>query len=165
MKAITGGGGKDDTCDHAACMSRSWKVEVCQKKKTLLVEEMINQQIAARSTPSTKQNKPVFVSSVPTRPLALGRQTITATESETTATAKHAILQRVFSGKKKRQTRPTRRLIARTCKVFRFARKLSSAPARPRKQTESPPKGWVGVRVRVRLRVRVGSGVGLVWAA
>ena len=49
---------------------------------------------------STKQHKPIFVSRVPTRPLALGLQTITATESGTTAATKHAILQRVFSGKK-----------------------------------------------------------------
>ena len=82
-------------------MSRSWKVEVCQKKKkTLLVEEMINQQSAARSTSSTKQHKLIAVSYVPTRPLALGRQTITATESGTTATTKHAILQIVYSGEK-----------------------------------------------------------------
>ena len=65
---------------------------------------------------------------------------------------------------------PTRRLIARTCKVFRIACELSTAPpCRPREQTENPPTGWVGVRVRVgvrvKVRVRVGSGVGLVWAA
>ena len=60
---------------------------------------MINQQSAARSTSSTKQRKLNFVSCLPTRPLALGRQTIPATESGTTATTKHAILQRVFSGK------------------------------------------------------------------
>ena len=51
----------------------------------------------------------------------------------------------------------TRNIIARTCKVFRFARKLSTAPA----DLESR----VRVRVRVWVRVRVGSGVGLVWAA
>ena len=27
------GEGKDDTCDHGLCMSRSWKVELCQRKK------------------------------------------------------------------------------------------------------------------------------------
>ena len=62
---------------------------------------MINLQSAARGTSSTKQHKPIFVSCVPTRPLARGRQTMTATESRTTATTKHAILQRVcFSGEK-----------------------------------------------------------------
>ena len=58
---------------------------------------------------------------------------------------------------------PTKRLIARTCKVFRSAGKLNTAPADlEREQTSSPPKGWVGVRVRVRVRVR--SGLGLFWA-
>ena len=39
-----------------ACMSRSWKEKVCQKKKKTL-EEMSNQQSAARSASSTKQHK------------------------------------------------------------------------------------------------------------
>ena len=62
------------------------------------------------------------------------------------------------------------RLFARTCKVFRFARKLNTAPAdlesRPR---APPPQSLVafGVRVRVRVRVRVEvrarSGVGSGW--
>ena len=40
MKAITGGG-EGTTPVATACMSRSWKVEVCRKKKSL--DEMINQ--------------------------------------------------------------------------------------------------------------------------
>ena len=61
----------------------------------------------------------------------------------------------------------TRRLIARTCKVFRFARKLSAAPADLESRHRAPQRvgGRVKVRVRVRVRVRVGAGVGLVWAA
>ena len=51
---------------------------------------------------------------------------------------------------------PPRRSIARTCKVFRIACELSTAPpCRPREQTESPPTGWVGVGVRVRVGARV----------
>ena len=61
---------------------------------------MIDQQSAARSTSSSKQHNLIFASCVPTRPLALGRQTITTTEPGTTTTKQHAILQRVFSGKK-----------------------------------------------------------------
>ena len=137
---------------------------MCQKKKTLRVEEMINQQIAARSTPSTEQNKLIFVSSVPTRPLALGWQTITATESETTATAKHAILQRVFSGEKKRQTRTTRRLIARTCKVFRFARKLSSAPADLESRPRAPQRVGLGLGLGLGFGLGLGSGLGSGWS-
>ena len=55
-----------------ACMPRSWKVEVCQKKKSRLVEKMIIQQSAARRTSSMEQHKLIFFSCVPTRPLALG---------------------------------------------------------------------------------------------
>ena len=54
---------------------------------------MINQQSAAiRSTPSAKQHKLVCQLRTNTRPLALDRQTSTATESGTTATTKNAIL-------------------------------------------------------------------------
>ena len=50
---------------------------------------------------------------------------------------------------------------------FQICTYAQYCPCRPREQTSSPPKGWVGVRVRVRVwvRFRVGSGVGLVWAA
>ena len=100
MKAKTGGGGRT-TPVITACMSRSWKVEMCQKKKNRYwyIGEMINEQLATRSTSSTKQHKHIFVSCVPIRPISRGRQTITSVESGTTAIAKHAILQRVFSGK------------------------------------------------------------------
>ena len=61
--------------------------------QSLLIEEMINQQSAAiMSTSSTKQHKLICQLRTSTRPLALDRQTITATESGTTATTKHAIL-------------------------------------------------------------------------
>ena len=50
---------------------------------------------------------------------------------------------------------------ARTCKVFRLARKLSTAPADLDSRPRAPQR--VGVRVRVRDRVR--SGVGFVWTA
>ena len=64
---------------------------MCHKKKSL--EEMINQQSTAiRSTSNTKQHKFISQLCTNTRPLALDRQTTTATESGTTATTKHAIL-------------------------------------------------------------------------
>ena len=54
---------------------------------------MINQQSAAiRSTSSMKQHNLICQLRTNTRPLALDRQTITATESGTTATTKHSIL-------------------------------------------------------------------------
>ena len=93
MKAINGGGEGRTTPVTMACMSRSWKVEVCQKKNKKSLEEMINQQSAAiRSTSSTEQHKVICQLRTNTRPLALDRQTTTATESGTTATTKHAIL-------------------------------------------------------------------------
>ena len=52
---------------------------------------MINQQPAARSTRQVRSNTNLFVSYVPTRPLALDRQTTTTTESGTTSTTKLAI--------------------------------------------------------------------------
>ena len=49
------------------CMSRSWKVQVCPKIKLILVEEMINQQSAARKgARQVRSNTNLFVSSVPT---------------------------------------------------------------------------------------------------
>ena len=57
----------------------------------------------------------------------------------------------------------TTSLIARTCKVFRIARELSTASADLESRPRAPQR--VRVRVRVRIRVRVGPGVGLVWAA
>ena len=54
---------------------------------------MINQQSAAiRSTSSTKQHKLICLLRTNTWPLALDRQTTTATKSGTTATTKQAIL-------------------------------------------------------------------------
>ena len=92
MKAITGGGKGRATPVTTACMSRSWKVEVCQKIK-IKIEQMINQQSAAmRSTSSTKQHKLTRQLRTNTQPLAFDQQTTIATESGTTATTKHAIL-------------------------------------------------------------------------
>ena len=86
-----GGEGKDDTCDHGLHVQKLESRSVPKKKKNL--EEMINQQSAAiRSTSSTKQHKLICQLRTNTRPLALDRQTTTATESGTTATTKHAIL-------------------------------------------------------------------------
>ena len=93
MKATTGGSKGRTKPVTTACMSRSWKVEVFQKKNKKSLEEMINKQSAAtRSTSRTKQHKVICQLRTNTRPLALDRQTTTATESGTTATTKHAIL-------------------------------------------------------------------------
>ena len=63
------------------------------KKKKKTPEETINKPSAAiRSTSSTKQQKLICQLRTNTRPLALDRQTITATESGATVTTKHAIL-------------------------------------------------------------------------
>ena len=39
----------------------------------------------------------------------------------------------------------TRRAIARTCKVFRFARKLNTAPCRPRSRADLDPLKGLGL--------------------
>ena len=57
MKAITGGGGRTTPAITACMSTRSWDVEVCQKKKDSLEEERINQQSAAMSTSRPKQHK------------------------------------------------------------------------------------------------------------
>ena len=81
MKSTTGGEKGRTTSVTTTCMSTSWKVEVCQKRK--LLEDVINQQPASiTSTSSTKQHTTV----------ALDRQMTTATESGTTVKTKHAIL-------------------------------------------------------------------------
>ena len=61
-------------------------------KKNTSIEEMTNQQSAAIRSTSTKQHKLICQLRTNTRPLALDRQTSTATKSGTTATTKHAIL-------------------------------------------------------------------------
>ena len=89
VKAITGGGeGKDDTYHGLYFQNLESRSE--PKNKTL-EEEMINQQSAARSTSSTEQHKLICQLRNNTRPLALDRQTTTATEAGTTATTKHGI--------------------------------------------------------------------------
>ena len=88
-----GGEGKDDTCDHGLYVQKLESRSVPQKKIEKSLEEMINQQSAAiRSTSSTKQHKLICQLRTDTRSLALDRQAITATESGTTATTKHAVL-------------------------------------------------------------------------
>ena len=85
--------GKDDTCDHGLYVQKLESRSVPQKLKIKTVEEMINQQSAAiRSTSITKEHKLICQLRTNTRPLALDRQTTTATESGTTATTQHAIL-------------------------------------------------------------------------
>ena len=88
-----GGEGKDDTCDHGLYVQKLESISVQEKKKKKLIEEMINPQSAAiRSTSSTKQHKFICQLRTNTRPLALDRQTTTATDSKTTARTKPAIL-------------------------------------------------------------------------
>ena len=91
----------DDTCDHGFYVQKL-KSRVCKKENKIATGRR-DDQSAISSKEHVKyeatQNKHIFVSCVPTRPLARGRHTITATESEITATTKHAILQRVFSRK------------------------------------------------------------------
>ena len=87
-----GGEGNDDTCDPVLYVQKLESRGV-PKNKNKTLEEMINQQSAAiRSKSSTKQHKLICQLRTYTRPLALDRQTTTATESGTTATTKHAIL-------------------------------------------------------------------------
>ena len=88
-----GGKGKDDTCDHGLYFQNLESRSVPKIIIKSLEEEMINQQSAARSTSSTKQHKTYLSVTYQhtTRPLALDRQTTTATESGTTAITKHAI--------------------------------------------------------------------------
>ena len=54
----------------------------------------------------------------------------------------------------------TRRLIARTCKVFRFARKLSTAPADLESRPQAPQKVGLGLG----LGLGLGSGLGSGWS-
>ena len=71
-------------------------------KKYSILQEMINQQSAARNTSSTKKHTKIFIRYVPTRPPSPNRQTTTATESNNKARRPHTayvFLQRVFSGK------------------------------------------------------------------
>ena len=123
MRAITGRGERDDTCDHGLYVQKLESTSVQKTKNTL--KEMINQQSAARRTSSKyKATQTFIVSHVPTRPVALDRQMATATESATTATIKHTayilIVSREFDefrvnisptslvGGKKHQTRTMR---------------------------------------------------------
>ena len=98
------GGGRDDNCDHGLYVQKLEGESVPKEKKNSL-EEIVNQQSAARSTSSTKQHKLIAVSYVPTQPLALDGQTTTATESGTTTTTKHTayISPKSLLGQKKHQ--------------------------------------------------------------
>ena len=84
-----------------ACMSRrSWKVKVRKKKKKLTGRD---DQSAISSKEHVKYEATqthLFVSYVSTRPLALDRQTITATGSQQQQSTPPILLQRVFSGEK-----------------------------------------------------------------
>ena len=89
-KAITGGEeGKDDTCDHGLYVQ---KLKSRSVPKIKIYIRRDDQSAAIRSTSSTKQHKHICQLRTNTRPIALDRKTITATESKTTATTKHAIL-------------------------------------------------------------------------
>ena len=89
-----------------AGMSRSWKIDVCQKNKTpLKILSISNHQQGARRVRSYTN---LFFSYVPSRPLALDRQTTTATESGTTETTKNTAYiypQNLLGGKKHKQMR------------------------------------------------------------
>ena len=100
MKARTGGWERKTPGPViTACMSRSWKVKVCRKNNHYWWKRLSisNQQQGARQV---RSNTNLFASYLPTRPLVLDRQTITATESEIIATTKHAILHESSRGKK-----------------------------------------------------------------
>ena len=118
MKAISGGGKGRTTPVTMACMSRSWKVKVCQKKNKKPLEEMINQQSAAiRSTSRTKQHKVICQLRTNTRPFALNRQKTRATESGTTATTKHTILLSTYHHLQVAQLNNRRKLYITTLKT------------------------------------------------
>ena len=51
-----GGAKRDDTCDHGLYVQKLESRSAPEKKKNSL-DEMVNQQSAARSTSSTKQHK------------------------------------------------------------------------------------------------------------
>ena len=55
-----------------------------------------------------------------------------------------------------------RRLIARTCKVFRFARKLNTAPADLESRLRAPQRGGLGLGLG--LGLGSGSGLGSGWS-
>ena len=56
----------------------------------------------------------------------------------------------------------TRSLIARACKVFRFARKLGTAPADLASRPRAPQR--VGLGLRLGLGLGLGSGLGSCWS-
>ena len=91
MKAKTRGG-EGTTPVTTARMSRSWKVEVYKKNTHTRKDDQSTISSEKRGTSSTKQRKNVCQLRINKRPLALDRQTTTATESGTTATTRHAIL-------------------------------------------------------------------------
>ena len=84
-----------------ACMPRTWKVEVCQKKRNTTSQCGRRYQSAISSKEHIMYEASQTYLSVTYQHdrLHLGRQKIAASESGTTATTKHAIFQRVFSGK------------------------------------------------------------------
>ena len=104
-----------------ACMSRSWKIEVCQKKKTL--EDMVNQQAAAiRSTSSTKQHK-------------LIRQLRTNTRDRLHLTGKRS--QQRSQGPQQQQSTPSYCLLTTTFMWRRRRNLYIIQPSRPRGRIHS----------------------------
>ena len=81
-------------------MSRSWKVEACQKIKEITTGRRDQSAISSKEHVKYEATQTYFCQLRTNTTACTWRQTITATESATTATTKHAILQRVFSGKK-----------------------------------------------------------------
>ena len=96
IREITGRGART-TPVITGCRSRSWKIEVCKQKSKPTRRSISNQQQGARQL---RSNTNLFVSYVPTRPLAFERQTTTATESATTATTKSHPPKRLLGDKK-----------------------------------------------------------------
>ena len=102
-----GGGGGDDTCDHGLYVQKLESRNVPKKDKKLTTcIEYYQSAISSQEHVKHETMQTYFVSFVPTRPLALDRQTTTATESGTTATTKHTayISPKSLLGEKKHQS-------------------------------------------------------------
>ena len=107
MKATTWGGeGKDDTCHHGLYVQKLESRSVPKKKK-ITSRDYQTAVSDKENVKKVQSNTNLFVSYVPTRPLALDRRTTTATESRTTATTKHTAYispKSLLGGKKQPQT-------------------------------------------------------------
>ena len=98
-----------------ACMPRSWKVEVCQKKKITTGRKNDHSAISSKEDVKYGATQTHFCQLRTNTIACTWRQTITATGSANTATTKHAILQMVFSGKKKKKKMRTMRCTGDEC--------------------------------------------------